>query len=229
MTDRQTTPDPGVASPDDSASPAGAEKPYEKAARAWHEHKRVAFPTAVILAFLTIMITTGGNDPGFIRSTGQALASKVKSVTRPSPVPGTIGQSVRDGKFAFVVTSVEKRGTTITDRLGGTDTAQGEFVIVRVSVTNIGYEARTLTATDQFVVSNMGARFATSDEISGLRGAELIFREKVNPGSTVNDAPLLFDVPAGTTIAGVELHDSLTSTGVKVTIGKAPVRENELP
>ena len=139
------------------------------------------------------------------------------------------GHGACDGKFAFVVTSVEKRGTTITDRLGGTDRAQGEFVIVRVSVTNIGYEARTLTATDQFVVSNMGARFATSDEISGLRGAELIFREKVNPGSTVNDAPLLFDVPAGTTIAGVELHDSLTSTGVKVTIGKAPVRENELP
>ena len=218
MTDHQTTPYPGIAQGDDSASPAWADRPLEKAARAWHEHKRVAFPTAVILAFLTIMITTGGNDPGFIRSTGQALASKVRSVSRPAPVRGTIGQSVRDGTFAFTVTSVEKRGTTITDRLGGTDRAQGEFVVVRVSVTNTGNEARTLTATDQFVVSTNGERFATSAAISGLRGAEPIFREGVNPGSTVSDAPLLFDVPAGTTIAGVELHVSPTSTGVKVTL-----------
>ena len=46
----------------------------------------------------------------------------------------------------------------------------------------------------------------------------MIFRQKVNPGSTVNDVPLLFDVPAGTSIADVELHGSLSSAGVKVTL-----------
>jgi hypothetical protein len=32
----------------------------------------------------------------------------------------------------------------------------------------------------------------------------------------VNYVPLLFDVPAGTVVASIELHDSLSSTGVKV-------------
>jgi hypothetical protein len=217
MTDHQTTPTPGVDSPDGTAVPSAGEAPTT--APLWYRRKRVAFPSAVLLVFLMIMITTGGNDPGFYRSAGNAVASKVRSITRSAPVAGTVGQSVRDGKLAFVVTSTEKPGKTITDRLGATHKAQGEFVIVRVSVSNIGFDARTLAATGQFLVSDKGQRYATSSAISGLRGAELVFRNEINPGSTVNEAPLLFDVPAGTTITGVELHDSLTSTGVRVTLG----------
>jgi len=114
------------------------------------------------------------------------------------------------------VTSVHRPSKTLTDRLGATDTAEGVYVIVRVDVTNIGYEARTLSATDQFLVDDSGQRFGTSSATSSLAGAETIFLEKINPGHTVRDAPLLFDVPAGTTIASIELHNSLSSTGVKV-------------
>jgi hypothetical protein len=61
-----------------------------------------------------------------------------------------------------------------------------------------------------------GQRFGISSAISSLAGAETISLGKINPGHTVKDAPLPFDVPAETTIAGIELHSSLSSTGVKV-------------
>jgi Domain of unknown function (DUF4352) len=196
------------------AAQTTAEQAYAQAAGPWFRKKRYALPSAVLLVFLVIMVTTGGNDPGiFDRTTGSAeskaeIANKIPAAN--------LGQSVRDGKFAFVVTSLAKPSKTIMSLLGSTETAQGVFVIVRVNVTNIGYDARALTATDQFLISDQGQRFATSSSISSLPGAATIFRDKVNPGHTVNDAPMLFDVPSGTTIAAIELHDSVSSNGVKV-------------
>ena len=224
MTDQQTTPSPGNVSPEDGtarapaegAEQATAQKVHSKATRSWLRRKRFSLPLAVTLLFLIIMISTGGNDPGIFDLTTSALESKIESVAKLTTATATIGQSVRDGKFAFIVTSVKPPNKFLTDRLGTTETAQGEIVIVRVNVTNIGYEARTLTATDQFLVSNKGQRFATSAAISSLEGSEKILLEKINPGHMVNDAPLLFDVQPGTTIAYIELHDSVSSTGVKV-------------
>ena len=211
MTDQRTTPSPEKMTPTDAA----AQKAYNKAARPWFKKKRVALPSAIALLFLIIMISTGGNDPRIFDFTTSTLESHVENATN-APASGAIGQSVRDGKFAFIVTSVRPPHKSLTNRLGTTETAQGEFVIVRVNVTNLGYEARTLTATDQFLISDKGQRFPTSAAISSLAGSEKIFLEKINPGHTVNDASLLFDVPAGTTISGVELHDSASSIGVKV-------------
>jgi hypothetical protein len=196
-------------SPDDAKAHHGQERP-------WFRKKRFALPSAVIIVFGIIMVTTGGNDAGFFRSITNAVQPTASGSPTAPPATAVMGKSVRDGKFAFVVTSMERPGRSFTDRLGSRQNAQGIFVIVRIDVTNIGYEARTLTATDQFLVDDSGQRFGTSSAISSLAGAERIFVEKINPGHTVRGAPLLFDVPAGTTIASIELHNSLSSTGVKV-------------
>ena len=162
------------------------------------------------------MVGMGGNGLRIFDFTSSAVEPTAESATKVTPVTATIGENVRDGRFAFAVTSVHRPSKTLTDRLGATDTAEGVYVIVRVDVTNIGYEARTLSATDQFLVDDSDQRFGTSSATSSLAGAEMIFLEKINPGHTVRDAPLLFDVPAGTTIASIELHNSLSSTGVKI-------------
>ena len=211
MTDQQTTSSPQIMSPTDGAT----ETAYNEATRPWFKKKRFALPSAASLLFLIIMISTGGNDPRTFDFTTGAPESHVEGATN-APASATIGQSVRDGKFAFIVTSLQPPNRSLTNRLGTRETAQGEFVIVRVDVTNIGYEARTLTATDQFLISDKGQRFATSAATLSLAGSEEIFLKKINPGHTVNGASLLFDVPAGTTVAGVELHDSASSPGVTV-------------
>jgi hypothetical protein len=180
----------------------------------WFRRKRFALPSSVVVLFLVLMVSTGGNDPAIFDRTRNVI--ELKADIADNIPTGTLGQSVRDGRFAFTVNSPASFSRTITTRMGATETAQGVFVIVRVDVTNIGYDARTITATDLFLVSDRGQRFATSSAVSALAGAETIFREKVNPGHTVNDAPVLFDVPAGTMIASIELHDSVSSSGVKV-------------
>jgi hypothetical protein len=191
-----------------------AAEAYTRATSPWFKRKRFALPSAVVLAFLVLMVSTGGNDPGiFDRTRG---ATELRADMADNIPTGTLGQSVRDGRFAFTVTSAARYSNTITSRMGTTEKAQGVFVIVRADVTNIGYEPRNLTATDQFLLSDKGQRFATSPAISALPGAETIFLEKIDPGHTVDDAPMLFDVPRGTMISSLELHDSISSPGVKV-------------
>ncbi|HYO18181.1 MAG TPA: DUF4352 domain-containing protein [Dermatophilaceae bacterium] len=96
--------------------------------------------------------------------------------------------------------------------------AQGRFIVVRVNVSNIGYESRSLNAADLFLVDATGKRFATSSAISSMVGAETVFLHKINPGQSVTNAPVLFDVAPGTVASSIELHDSKTSRGVQVTL-----------
>jgi hypothetical protein len=211
---RQTRASARARSAAEARARATSEKAYARAARPWFKRKRFALPSAVVVVFLMIMLGTGGNDPGIFDRTRSA--TELKSDIADNIPTGTLGQSVRDGRFAFTVTSPARYSNTITSRMGTTEKAQGVFVIVRADVTNIGYEPRTLTATDQFLISDKGQRFATSPAVSALAGAETIFLEKINPGHTVNDAPMMFDVPRGTMISSIELHDSVSSSGVKV-------------
>lgn len=232
MTDQQATPPPDIAVPADEAARAAAlamakaraqarvrsraeETAHRKATRSWFRKKRIAIPSALVLLVLMVMVSTGGKDPRNFTLTASGLKSKIETVT-VTAATATVGQSVRDGTFAFRVSSMPRLSETITNRLGATQTADGVFVMVRVDITNVGYDPRTLTATDQFLLSDNGKRFATSPAISSVQGARAIFTEEINPGETVNGVPLLFDVPLGTTIASIELHDSLPSTGVKV-------------
>jgi hypothetical protein len=181
----------------------------------WFRQRRVTVPSAGILLVGIIVASTGGKDSEIFRLTSSS-PSKAGNTVTALPATATIGQSVRDGTFAFTISAVQPPVKTLKDRFGATQNAEGMFLIVRANVTNIGYEPRSMTATDQFLANDQGQRFATSSAISSLAGAEAIFSKKINPGHTVNNAPLLFDVPPGTTIASIELHDSLTSTGVRI-------------
>ena len=191
-------------------------KAEDAAAQPWYMRKRVVLPSAVVAAFAFLMITTGGNDSGLFRAVSNAANPSAQGIPHAPPASAVMGQSVRDGKFAFMVTGVPKPTKSFTDRFGVKQSAQGVFVIVRLKVSNIGYDARSLNPTDLFLVDNQGKRFATSSAVLTLGGAETIFLHKINPGHIVNNAPVVFDVPPGTVIASIELHDSLASRGVQV-------------
>jgi hypothetical protein len=206
--------------PPDSAhvtTPVAAGRANRRHAPSWFRKKRFVAGSAVLVVFVVIMIATGGNDPKIFDFTTTAAQSQAESAMNTRPV-AAIGQSVRDGQFSFIVTSMAPPSMSLTDRFGATQTAQGEFVVVRLNVTNIGYEVRSVTATNQFLIGAQGQRFATSAAASSLQGTQEILREKINPGNTVYDVPLLFDVTPGTTIADIELHDSASSAGVKVSL-----------
>ncbi|MFI0444205.1 DUF4352 domain-containing protein [Actinomadura sp. 6N118] len=128
-----------------------------------------------------------------------------------------LGQEARDGKFAFTVTKVKpgvrKVGSGIL-----AERPQGEFVLVAVTVKNIGDEAQMFIDSEQKVVDTGGKEHTPSTEAAiVLNEKTRAFLTDINPGNSVKGL-LAFDVPKGTRLASLELHDSAFSGGVAVSL-----------
>ncbi|NMR20059.1 DUF4352 domain-containing protein [Cellulomonas fimi] len=179
----------------------------------------------VVLLFIIIGNLGGGGDSETPVADVEPSAPAAGAPAQPEPVApapepavAVIGSPVRDGKFEFTVTSVERVGPTIGE--GFTEeTAQGEYLVVRLNVTNIGDEPQMLSTGGQVLYNDKGQKYEpSSDALFSLEGASDFFLEDINPGNTIVGAPLLFDVPPGTVLDRIELHDSLFSGGVDVSI-----------
>jgi hypothetical protein len=90
--------------------------------------------------------------------------------------------------------------------------------VVSLSVRNIADRPQLFLSRAQKAFDVAGAGY-TSDEIAGLfaNRETQTFLRKIDPGDRVV-GKLVFDVPTTTTLTTVELHDSLFSGGVKVTV-----------
>lgn len=152
---------------------------------------------------------SGGGSTGGDSESGQAAQNDA--------APARIGQEVRDGKFAFTVTKVE----TGVNQVGSgftRKTAQGQYVLVHVTVQNIGTEAQLFSDTNQKLIDDQGRRFDadTDTAVLALPQSEA-FLNNINPGNSVQGI-LLFDVPKDAKITEIELHDSMFSAGVRVSL-----------
>jgi hypothetical protein len=125
---------------------------------------------------------------------------------------------VRDGKFEFVVLSVDRSKTD-----GSADdpsTAQGEFINVHLSVKNTGNEAQGYYGSNQKLIVS-GKKFDAAS-IMGAPGDG----NNLNPGLGIASTVVSFDVPVGTNPDAVELHDSAFSGGVQVSLAGSPPPAN---
>jgi hypothetical protein len=211
MTDQQTTPAPESGSPAD----ATAQKAHRRQTRPWFRKKRLTLPLAIIFLMVIIWGATSGGDMG---TSHTAKSGSQATVTNPAQVKAAtvgIGTKVRDGEFEFVVTGVEHTGKTLAGKVGETLTAHGEFVIVRVNVTNMGNEEQAPNCSCQILMNDKGQMFEPSSAILRTKDA-LKFVQLIKPGNTVNSVLILFDVPPGTKAVNIELHDSPASPGVDV-------------
>jgi hypothetical protein len=139
-------------------------------------------------------------------------APTVPRAAAPIPV-GDLGQEVRDGKFAFVVTSVD------SSKVAGEPTnpdlqvsAQGVFVNIHLRITNIADRPQSFFEANQKLWSVRGQQFNADTMAAVWTAAGNV---EINPGNSI-DATVSFDVPPGTQLSKVELHDSAFSGGVKV-------------
>lgn len=150
------------------------------------------------------------------------------SNTPPSPTSGQapaaaptmygIGQEARDGKFAFVVNSIDRSKTAGNpDNEFETVTAQGEFLNVHMTISNIGDRTQSFFASNQ-KLSIGGNEFSANDSAAMWTQSMNV---DINPGNSIQ-AVVSFDVPANNTDSGVlALHDSALSGGVKVSLQSA--------
>jgi hypothetical protein len=183
---------------------ATAEKARRKATRPWFKKKRFDLPLAVIAIISVILAVNTRSNTGAVTSPPKAKAMAAE-----------IGTTVRDGSFEFVVTGVERPGKSFDGKYGKTLMALGEFVIVRVNVTNVGDKDKRLGCSCQFLFNEKGQKLSPSPEILSTKDA-LKYVEWISPGDTVTGASVLFDVVPGTKALNIELHDSASSQGVKV-------------
>ena len=123
----------------------------------------------------------------------------------PPPLAGAV-----DGPLTFSVTGVES-GKTITDSENEflTKDAQGEFIIVRLTVQNTSPDPGQFLGTFQKLNAG-GQVYTIDDEATFYVGGGFV---DIPPGGQV-DVGLAYDVPPGTVPESVELHADPMSPGV---------------
>ena len=137
-------------------------------------------------------------------------------ITTAAKTPG-LGDRVRDGKFEFVVSRVDcSRSTVGFEHLKRT--AAGRYCVITLSVRNIGDRPGIFVGRLQKVSDAAGTEFS-GDELAGLlanRETQTSLR-KIGAGSKVS-GKIVFDVPKGTKLSTMDLHDSYFSGGVRVAL-----------
>ncbi|PKW25712.1 DUF4352 domain-containing protein [Phycicoccus duodecadis] len=213
------------------------------APRPWFKKKRYLIPAGVVgLIVFGSALGGGGDQPEKVvavepatktveSSTPVAPASPKPAVTTAAPKPVVtkpaapkpaagpkFGSKVRDGKFEFVVSGMKCGIASVGDTYFNTK-AQGQFCRLSVKVTNIGDEAQSMFADNQVAFDSKNRKFSADSGASIYDGDSKVLWEEINPGNTVTGS-VFFDVPKGTKLTKVELHDSLFSGGVEVRLAK---------
>ena len=209
MTGRETTPAPTF-----QATKVATAQESSAATRPWFRKKRFMLPLALMVLVTVLQVANGGGDTGTPDTASSA--SQPTAADAPAKV-AHIGVKVRDGNSEFVVTGLEHPGKTIAGKAGKRLTARGEFVIVRVDITNIGRAPQTPDSSCQLLINDKAWEFEPSPSILSTKEA-LKFVQRINPGQTAKDVVLLFDLAPGTMVGSIELHDSQLSPGVMVNL-----------
>jgi hypothetical protein len=128
----------------------------------------------------------------------------------PPPAAGAV-----DGPLEFTVTGVES-GPTVSDPTNEflTKDAQGEFIVVRLTVRNTSPDPATFLGTFQ-KLNAAGTVYSIDDEASFYVGGGYA---EIPPGGQV-DVGVAYDVPPGTVPETIDLHADPISPGVQLPVG----------
>jgi hypothetical protein len=175
---------------------------------------------AALVVLIVLGAALGGGKTGNNNNGGTPVSGAAGGATTAPAVaskgPG-IDQAVRDGKFQFTILKV-----THAKRAGGQflkQTAQGEYTILHVKITNIGDQAQTIDDSAQYLYDAAGRQFSADStaDIYGNPNSGGVWLDQVNPGDSVT-GKLYFDMPKGDKAVRAELHDSAFSGGVSVSL-----------
>ncbi|GGF99168.1 Mpr protein [Rhodococcoides trifolii] len=194
--------------------------PQQPEKKNWAARHKILTALGVVIAVAVVVnLASGGSDSSSVSSVA-SLSSSAVDASAPASEPETesspgIGVPVRDGKFEFVVQSVQPGVTSVGENYVE-QTPQGEYVLVTLSAANIGDRQQLFDITSQKLLDAAGRQFS-ADTVATITNDPNISVTQINPGNSVV-ATLVFDVPAGTSPAEIELHDSLFSGGTVVAL-----------
>lgn len=187
--------------------------PQPPAKKNWFaRHKFLTGLGVLVVAVIAITAATGGS--GGDSHDAAAPDARQAGAVAEAPVGAGIGTPVRDGKFEFVVHGVEAGVPSVGTNEYLTEKAQGQFVLVRMTIRNIGDREQSFTTSAQKLIDPQGRQYSV-DDIATITLDQGVAFEQINPGNSV-DATIVFDVPAGTVPAELQVHDSIFSGGESV-------------
>lgn len=199
-------PQPPLAAPGPPAPTGKTKKPFYK--------RKLVWLLGIVVLIIAIFAATSGKSSTTAPAAPDTGSSAPAADPEAAETEPGVGTPVRDGKFEFVITSVEP-GTPEIGEAPLTTKAQGQFVLVNVSVTNIGNEPQAFSGSDTKAFDSQGREFTASTSAAIYLPSSNSLYTPINPGNKV-DGKVVFDVPAGTTLTSIELHDSMFSDGVTV-------------
>ena len=212
-----TTPQTAWQPPHVPAPPA----PELQRKRWFARHKILTGLLALVLVGGIASALNGGGDKGSTSTTSPVAASadapSAQAEEQPkeeAPSEAKVGQKVRDGQFEFTVTKVKSGVKSVGDEYVN-QKAQGQYVLVSITVSNIGDKAQLLADSSQKARDAKGREFSTDTAAAIYMKDNEVFLNEINPGYSVKGT-LVFDMPKGTEPASIELHDSPFSDGVTV-------------
>lgn len=205
---------PPYGPPNYAAQQPPAQPPKKKGKLKW-------WILGIIAAIVVISVAVNGGksddkSDNATNSAPVAGAPAAPAGEASSGAPG-LGSEVRDGKFGFVVTAVDPPVKTLGDNQFMQKTAQGDYVVVHVDVTNTSNKPQSYFSQNQKLIDTQGREF-TNDSMAGINiNDQTALMADINPGNKLSVA-IAFDVPPGTQPSEIELHDSMFSGGVKASL-----------
>lgn len=175
------------------------------------KHLRSVGIMAVAATSLWAATASGGSSSSVSTSGSSGSSGSAGAASDPG-----LGQPASDGKFTFTVNTVKCGIPSVGDTANGLGaTAQGQFCDVNLKVANTSSESQDFSSSNQYAFSPTGSKYSDSTEATIAAGVDQNVFSGINPGNSIT-TDFYYDIPAGTSIAKFELHDSAFSGGVTV-------------
>lgn len=143
---------------------------------------------------------------------GEAPADTSPETTAVAPTAPERSDAT-DGPLAFTVDTIEVTPSVSSIEFPVDKTATGEYVVVRMTVTNTSDEPATFLGTFQKLIAE-GTVYSIDDEATFYAGGALA---ELSPGDQAEVA-VVYDVPPGTDPEVIELRADPLSPGVEVSL-----------
>jgi len=187
---------------------------------------RATLAAAILVSGATAAGCSSDNTdttPATLATTTTSSATAISTTAPPTPaaLPG-VGDEVRDGPFAFVVSSVTgSRYAGDPDNEHLQERAQGLYLITYIRVTNISSVPQVFYATEQ-TLRVPGRILAVDDRAARLADSA---RVPINPGNSA-EVKLAFDCPPDVLMRGESGYSVLTAVvimlrGIRESAGAA--------
>ncbi|MFC0316155.1 DUF4352 domain-containing protein [Gordonia phosphorivorans] len=206
-----TAPPPGTPPPGYYAPPPPP--PPEKKSRKW-----LWILLGIVALIVIVAVATSGGETANDSTDSSSSTSGDAGKGNDKGKTAGLNTAVRDGKFEFTVTGVESGLSEVGDNPYLTEKAQGQFVVVSLTVSNTSDKPQSFSPSEQKLKDSQGRTFESDSSAQiALGDTDIAVWDSINPGNSVN-VKLVFDMPKGATAQSLELHDSMFSDGVTVNL-----------